>query len=347
VKLLLFSFLQLSVLFIFAILSVQGKDYDCKFTKVEITKYGEVSSFAICELKTVNFNERTHFNLISNEQDLEVLFGLDEDYIEDDKINDEVKQLRFKSSKLSTIPNVIFWQYKKLEVFDATSTELKYINKNTFQNAGNLRSIFLQNNQMNTIIHNCFDPAENLETLDLSNNAIVKVHSEAFAALKNLQHLNLSKNKIAAFDDKFFENLHNLKWIGLEFNRLTMIASTLFTKAHQKLEGISLSFNQINEISPHIFDNLENLRFLLLTNNKCVDKAFKNHIIKDNTSIKIELNQCFKNYRKAFPQDNESFNITEILDRLGKSTTFCNYEFTSVNESMVGLQQQLEQLIKI
>lgn len=332
------------LIFLAAAAISQGKVYNCNFYKVEP---GNENSSVVCELKSVKFSERNHFGLKSNKTTLEYLAGIVEDYIEDDKINDYVEQFKFKESKLSSIPNIIFQIFDKLQVFDATNTELKYINAKSFKSTENLLKMFLHNNRLTTIDNFSFSGTKKLETLDLSSNIIVKVHSRAFASLDSLIDLNLSNNKISSFDDETFQNLLNLKWLGLDHNQLTMIASTLFTKNHGNLEGISLNFNNIKEISPNVFDNLKSLRFLMLAGNKCVNKSFNNHVIQENTSIKMELNQCHKNYRKVFPLDDEKFNITMNLDRLEKSREICNYEFTSVNESVTNIHQQLEKLVQV
>jgi Leucine-rich repeat (LRR) protein len=111
-----------------------------------------------------------------------------------------------------------------------------------------------------------------------------------------------------------------------------MIYSTLFTKEHRKLQRISLNCNKINEISPHVFDSLEKLEFLLLSGNKCINKSFNNHVIPENASIKMELRECHKNYRKLFPTDDESFNVTNILKRMKNATENCANEFAALTD---------------
>ena len=336
-------FQYVSVIFAFSN-QVFSKNYECKFTKIQ--NYTMENTAVACELSNVYFNQQNNFNILLNETAIEIAAEIDEDYVEDGKTRDFVMKLKFKDSKLSSVPNFVFQIFPFLEIFDVSNTLLKNVHAKTFQNATNLLQLFMQNNQITKLDGYIFRDTKKLKILDLSYNEITKIHSKAFFALENLVDLKLSNNKISGLEDDVFADLGNLKSVGLENNHLTMIASRLFTENHKKLETISLNFNAIEEISPHVFDNLKSLRFLMLSGNKCVDLNFKRHIIPENTSIKMELNQCLKNYRKIFPTDSERFNITKALSRLETSNKVCEYEFTSVNESMADIQKQLERLIK-
>lgn len=330
---------------IFAVINpVFSKNYECKFSKIQ--NYTKEDSAVACELNNVNFNQQSNFNLLLNETAIEIAAEIDEDYVDDGKTRDFVMKLKFKDSKLASIPTLVFQTFPFLEIFDASNSEFRNFNAKTFQNATNLLELYIQNNQITKLIGYIFHDTKKLKVLDLSHNEIEKIHSKAFFSLEKLEDLNLSNNKVSSLDDDVFANLGNLKSIGLEYNQLTMIASRLFTENHKNLVTISLNFNAIEEISPHVFDNLKSLKFLMLSGNKCVDMNFKSHIIPENTSIKMELNQCLKNYRKIFPMESEKFNLTKALTRLETSNKVCEYEFTSVNESMADIQKQLEKLLK-
>lgn len=338
---------QYFLLFLTTIASIDAKIYECIFTKLLSNDANKTNEFSVsCELFNVNFHENKRFILSLNVKALENAAGTGEDYFEEDNIKEIVKELKFTSSKLSFVPNSVFETFGQLQVFNADNCELKSIHPNSFKNTGNLIKIFLQNNRIKQIISYGFVDAKNLKLLDLSNNEIVKVLSNAFAGLESLENLFLSNNKISYFDDEIFANLENLVNIELNNNQLTMIVSNLFTKVHKKLSTISLNFNEINEISPHVFDSLESLKILLLSGNKCVDISFSDRVIQENTSIKMELIECFKNYRKNFPMDDDKFNVTRVLHRLKASNEICKYEFDSVNESMSNLRKQLEQLLR-
>jgi Leucine-rich repeat (LRR) protein len=279
-----------------------------------------------------------------NKTAIETALEVDEDYIEDETSSDIVKELKFKSSKLTAIPMKVFEVFSQLEVLNAAGTELRNLLPRTFEKAENMLAIFLQNNRITKIGNEVFGDVRGLRVLDLSNNQIVKIHAKTFAELESLGDLNLSNNRISELDDETFANLRSLKSIGLESNKLTMIASNLFTKVHKSLATISMNFNQIVEVSPNVFDSLESLRFLFLSGNKCVDRSFKNHVIPNNVSIKMELSECFKKFRKVFPMSDGRFNITKALNQVQKSQEICDYEFYIFKKALEDMERQLEKL---
>jgi hypothetical protein len=333
------DFIELFLVLLSTLQSTSAETFSCKFVKLQPT-----GSTLSCELFNVFFMQRKLFNLEVNKTAIETLIDVDEDYFEDETCNDVVKELKFKSSKLTTIPVKVFEVFSQLEVFNAADTELKILLPRTFEKAENLQAIYLQNNRISKIENEIFNYVRTLKILDLSNNQIVKIHAKDLAKLESLEDLNLSNNRLSELDDDIFANLRSLKSIGLESNELTMIASNLFTKVHINLATISMNFNQIDEISPNVFDTLENLRFLFLSGNKCVDRSFTNHVIPDNVSIKMELAECFKKFRKIFLMSDGKFNITKDLVQVGKSQEVCDYEFGSLKKALEEMERQLEKV---
>jgi Leucine-rich repeat (LRR) protein len=320
--------------------TLASEAYSCKFTKIQSLS----NDFGVsCELSKVVFNQRALFDVQINKTAIEIALEVDEDYIENEFSNEIVKDLKFKASKLTKIPENVFEIFKKLENFHAPGSELRFLTSQTFKGAQNLLSLYLQNNQISKIENEVFNNLEQLQVLDLSSNQIVKVKAKAFSSLEALEDLNLSNNKISDLDDEVFENLKNLKSIGLENNHLTIIPSKLFTEMHKNLSTISLSFNEIHEISPHIFDNLKSLKFLFLTGNKCIDKSFNNYVIPGNVPIKYELAKCFSNYQKIFHSSEDNFNITKTLIDVRASKEICDYENLNLKKGLEEMEKQLLQ----
>lgn len=327
---------------------LQANDYSCKFK--EFLNRRENISYTTCELRNVKFNEKSQFKLkieiqqpttnnneTATEEDIKEL-------IQD--LTDSVTRVAFKWSKLANIPNEIFVTFTQLKIFDASETNLNYFNALSFNKAENLIEICLQNNNLKIINSFVFVHSKKLKTLDLSNNYIRKIEAFAFNGLESLETLDLSQNRIEDIDDDTFKPLTALTTLWLDRNRLKVISSHLFSEANRKLEKISINRNSVSDISPFVFDRLSKLRFLLLDHNQCVSKSFINHAIAENVAIKLELHSCFKSYRKTFPKDSESFNITQTVNQIQAENAVCEVYVATYQDSIEKREEEIQKLQK-
>lgn len=335
--------------FFLNITTFEAAEYSCKF-KDELN-YRLNKTFTTCELINVKFNDKTQFELqIGFNKTQNASFASDVDYDDEDDteeaLRDSIKRVSFKWSKLSNIPNEIFIKFTELEIFDASNTQLSYFNSLSFNKAENLIEIHLQNNNLKTINGFVFVHCKKLEILDISSNQIEKVQLDAFNGLESLQSLDLSGNKIEDLDDETFEPLKSLKSLWLDRNRLKVISTRLFSDANVNLEKLSANNNKISDVSPFVFDQLDKFRYLFLIGNDCVDKSFINHKISENVAIKMELITCFKNYRKTFPKDEESRNITLALSSIEAKNEICSVNLQVYEDSIKKNEEEIEGLLK-
>lgn len=289
------------------------------------------------------FDSRDSFNITSNHSAIERVSKIF-DPNKDEPADNFVTQIKFKTSKISTIPNLIFKVFKHLQILDASNVEMKNINSLSFNGAGSLSMLFLHTNQLTLLNSFCFVHTKNLKILDLSNNKITTVDSSAFKALKKLETLSLSNNKISSIDDGTFEPLVSLKWIWLDRNYLTKISPNMLSKANQNLTGIYLNNNAITMISPYIFDRLTSLRYLMLAGNPCINLDFKNHVIEDNAGVKYELRHCHKTYRIVVKSDEMKYNISHLFRAAEKANEMCANETLNVLETLNNVAAQITEL---
>lgn len=259
-----------------------------------------------------------------------------------------VSELKFKSSKISSIPNIIFRTLPQLKKFDASNVELHLIDRLSFNFAENLEQISLHSNLLTAIIDSVFVHTKNLKFLDLSGNKIKDIAANAFISLENLEKLSLSINQITTLDDTTFAPLANLQWITLDRNQLKIISSELFS-ANYNLRGILLNANSINVISPHAVNKLEHLKFLMLAGNNCINMDFKNHFIQENAGVKYELRSCFKEYRKL-GFDDDKHNITRImkarLEQVEAANKGCESDSSILEQALMKFSTQTAKPIK-
>lgn len=324
---------------------IASEEFECNFKKDGIELKNEIH--VTCELENIVFDGIDTYNIIGNRSVLLTVTGIDpeDDYVEEDRIDDFVTKIKFKSSRISKIPNLIFQKFEQLRVFDGSSIDLHNITALSFNGAANLIIILLQNNQLTAINDNSFVHTKNLKTLDLSNNKIKKISVNAFTALANLEELSLSSNNIKTLDGVVFRPLKLLRWIWLDRNHLSVIPTNSFLpKMNENLHGIYLNNNQISKISPIVFDRLPSLRFLMLNGNNCTNKNFKDHRINENASVKFEMFPCFKEYRKDknLMKDDEKFNVTKSVKRLENSIKICFNETSHIETEIVNVEKQVK-----
>jgi Leucine-rich repeat (LRR) protein len=308
--------------------SAIAKDYDCNL------KFPIRDNFTTCELKNVRFNGRDKIKVNFNETALL-------EAVEDQPQLNFVKQVRFISSKLDGIPNAVFETFAELKVLDASNVNVHYINSLTFVFATSLEQLFLYSNRLTRLNAYCYVHTKNLLVLDLSDNIIASVSSQAFTSLEKLETLSLANNRIDVLDDLVFRPLKSLQWLWLDRNRLNLISSDLFTHVNANLEGIYLNSNRIDMISPFVFDHLASLRFLMLDANNCVDRGFKNHHIKENSSIKMELRRCFRAFLKSVDGDAAKHNVSLALTQTNDEIKECQENSDDIKTEIDSIQSQL------
>lgn len=332
-------------------LSISAKNFDCNFQKVFVERRNE--TLLTCELKSVRYDEKSRqdFVITTNYSEIEKIMNVsrssEEDYSDEEtekSLDDLVTQVKFKWSNFPSIPNQIFSKFKELIIFDGSGVDLKNLNSLSFNGAGNLEMIFLKNNQLTSLNAYCFVHSKNLTVLDLSKNKISKIQPLAFIALGKLETLILSNNNIKTVEDSTFQSLTSLKLIGLDNNRLSFVSSDLFVAMGESLEEINLNNNKIEMISPYAFNLLKQLKFMKLSGNRCVNKNFLNHNIQENTSIKFELRQCHKEYRKGDFSNDEKFSVQWNVDQLEKANKVCLYESMKIITELFDVQNQISNL---
>ena len=105
-----------------------------------------------------------------------------------------------------------------------------------------------------------------ISTLYLSNNNLNTLPEGVFVGLKNLNRLNLNNNQITTLPEGVFEPLTRLANLYLENNQITTLPEGVFVGL-KNLERLNLSNNQITTLPEGIFDYLISIENLNLENN--------------------------------------------------------------------------------
>lgn len=252
-------------------------------------------------------------------------------------------RVKFLESSLLSVPNVLFDEFRKLEILEMNYVGLRNIFQKSFVRAESLKVFQAFGNRISIVQAYSFAGAENLEALDLSDNIISNIHHEAFNGLGNLKELSLSNNRLSIIDEHTFQPLKNLTWIWLDRNQIKIIAVNLLINS-DKLKGIYLNDNKISALSTVLFDSLPELEFLFLSGNNCTSKDFVNTKIKTNSNVKKELSQCFEEFRTVVPDEDEKHRLKHVLRDAEKANALCESEKAALLVRLETTRQELANL---
>ena len=149
-------------------------------------------------------------------------------------------------------------------------------------------TVYLQNNNINTISCHSFAHLQLLTELNLSRNKIRVVAGCSLAPLASLRYLNLSNCILEILQPGAFSNLSKLLTLDLSMNKISNIDGNIFLNM-SRLTNLTLYRNHLSKIKNGSFQGLVSLRFLSLQRNllKYVAKTFEPRAFEGLSSLKI------------------------------------------------------------
>ena len=135
-----------------------------------------------------------------------------------------------------------------------------------FANLINLASLFLYDNELQTLPDGIFDGLAKLRNLYFYRNHLRALPAGIFDDLANLQKLRFQDNDLRTLPAGIFDDLANLQEVYLNDNDLQMLPAGIFDGL-ANLSTLNLYDNDLQTLPAGIFDNLANLKNLNLSNN--------------------------------------------------------------------------------
>lgn len=120
--------------------------------------------------------------------------------------------------------------------------EIAHLTTDAFIGRTNLKTLFLNNSNVEIIKNGTFLGLQELRKLHLEYNKITRLHGHEFDGLFKLQELYLTDNQISYINNMTFANLKNLGVLHLSRNRLREIAAWSFQR-NMRLTEIHMSSN--------------------------------------------------------------------------------------------------------
>lgn len=201
-----------------------------------------------------------------------------------------LRSLKLINLNLTVVHRDSFIKYRKLEELSIIKSNIKLIEANAFRPLHHLRSLHLDQNQLNdqiwtdlardlsnleslTLSQNQIQSLKGtflctrLKTFDLSSNGLQFIEKNFFSNLTKLEKLSMQNNELNSLQLTFLNLLSELTELNLDFNRLTFLPENLFVR-NKRMTYLSLQGNDLNLLTNKSFRGLELLTYLNLARNR-------------------------------------------------------------------------------
>ncbi|KAG8366781.1 hypothetical protein BUALT_Bualt16G0003400 [Buddleja alternifolia] len=160
-----------------------------------------------------------------------------------------LSELHLSQCQLMNIPlSLPFVNFTSLSVLDLSNNGFKSTIPNWLFNLTNLKTLYLNANNLHGVLPDEFSELNFLENLDLSSNfGIEGPLPKGLGVLCNLQKLSLKENRLSGGVNEVIDGLSQCR--------------------KRSLENLNLGYNELNGHIPSSLGLLKNLKYLLLSNN--------------------------------------------------------------------------------
>ena len=216
-------------------------------------------------------------------------------------------------------------QATNLLSLDLSNNNISAIPIDSFNQLTVLEELNLRNNSITATVNNGFRGLTSLRTLDLSHNNLTNNGASAtFNGLTNVTHFDLSHNLMTGLSSSGFAQMTSLQELDLSHNSLPSPSSGAFTGLGN-LQLLELNNNLIGTLNSNGFSNLTGLQYLNLSNNLIPNVDNSNRF--SGLSNLIELNLSNNSINSLV---SNSFSGTPVLENLNLANNNMS-DFVAVN----------------
>ncbi|CAF0917263.1 unnamed protein product, partial [Brachionus calyciflorus] len=200
--------------------------------------------------------------------------------------NENYKELNLYHVLLGSIDDqmsneCILIKLENFQILDLSKCGIKKINKITFNGLFNLKSLYLNNNEIGILEGNTFKDLKNLNVLSLTCNCLRILDVKMLNGLCNLEKLYLSSNEFLCLQSETFRNLDKVLFLEFTDCNLRNLQSNIFIGMYN-LSHLDVSNNLISFIEKDTFKHLYNLKKINFSNNSLI-KIDEKKILKNDT----------------------------------------------------------------
>lgn len=194
-------------------------------------------------------------------------------YIEPDYLvnaGEDVKELLFDNNHLFDFkPHRVFLDNAWIERLSLGNCSITEIYEATFRKLPALRTIYLQDNKIESIISAVFLGNPNLQLLNLTHNRLKWIETYTFSGLKNLHTLLLDWNNLSDGGDAPFLTSMSLRKLSCTHCKFKQLGSNTLTGL-PNLVKLNLDNNYIVSVKSDALRNTPRLESLYLRHNPLV-----------------------------------------------------------------------------
>lgn len=181
-----------------------------------------------------------------------------------------IEALHIENENVTSLPQRWMRKFPECKILHVVGSELKSIDKTTFEETKQLEHINLEKNQITDLFRDTFSELSDLKFLKLDKNKIKAVPSKLFVKNTALEFLSLNFNEIEKIHETTFETLTKLKQLHLSNNKIVDLRDLTFS-TNEALTTIDLSHNLLEGVGKNVFEPLKtSLKSLRLENNICI-----------------------------------------------------------------------------
>ncbi|XP_037029411.1 protein toll-like [Bradysia coprophila] len=235
----------------------------------------------------------------------------------------ELTTIKFYFTRLTTLPDNIFRQNRKLKDFYSKSNAL--MSNDLLKNLTSLSTVDISLCELPMPEH-LFTGSSNIKMISMTHIEMTTVSSNIFTDQIELMELNLSYDSLESLPATIFKANKKLKKLNLGYNALQTIPVNLFA-SNEELTDLNLEFNKIQRISNDILP--EQLIWLRLNGNnlKTIDDRILNRLNDNAGKLKylfIQSNplvcECGSDFLRLVEVYSEKLNIDSVICEDGFQT---------------------------
>ena len=189
-----------------------------------------------------------------------------------------INSLNISASFIIYLPAHMFEVFQALKNVEISNSNVRFINKKTFEYALNVEKLSLNSNFISNIPGKTFERMKYLQTLNLKSSNIKSLEPAAFDGLNMLEVLNLRENLIQEIPQSLFNDLVKLKTLNLAVNEIEHLDGDLF-RNNENLEIVIFNHNPLKTIGQNLFDRCHQIKRIFYGNTHCISES------KQTTSI--------------------------------------------------------------
>jgi protein toll len=158
-----------------------------------------------------------------------------------------IKKSLIYNGSFTELGDVLFKKTKGLQQADLSQNNIPALPKNFFYaNAGSLKELNLDYNNLTKIPFYMFDKMIHLEKLSLAHNKIEEVSNQAFMATADIEEIILSYNDLEKVRKDTFYRLSKLKILKLDHNEIEVIElEAMPSQNSNELATLDLNHNKL------------------------------------------------------------------------------------------------------